>query len=96
MEDTDQHQSEFRSARKRRAVLTDTFEIQGKLKEEGVQMTFYPCFTELYSRMFHIAKRTTTETTWESLLCQKVTATTNVEHINITVVTDLWFLVHVS
>lgn len=41
----DQHQSAFRSAGKRRSVVTDVPETQGMFKEEGVQLTVYPCFT---------------------------------------------------
>lgn len=51
-------------------------------------MTFYPCSTYMYSPIFHLAKRTATKTTQDTLLCQDVTATTNVDNINITVVTD--------
>lgn len=38
--------------------------------------------------MFHVAKYTTTETTWDSLQRQDVTARTDVENINTTVATD--------
>lgn len=51
-------------------------------------MTVYPCFTYLYSPMFHVTKRTTTRTTWDSVLGQYITANTNLENNNTTVVTD--------
>lgn len=51
-------------------------------------MTFHSCFTDLYNGMTHIAKRTTTETTWDSILCEYVTATTDVENRNTTFVTN--------
>lgn len=46
-DETNHHQSVFRPARELWAVLTETAEIQGKLKQDGVQMKFYPCFTEV-------------------------------------------------
>lgn len=84
-EENDLHHSVFRSTRKRRAVLTDTTEIKA-LKEEVVQMKFYPCCTELYSLMFHLVKRTASKTTRNYLLRQDATAATDVENINTTVV----------
>lgn len=87
-QDNDHHQSIFHSGLKRWTVLTDTSEIQRTLKDMCVQMTFYSCFTYLYSRIFHLSKLTTSESTWDSLLCQEATATTDVKNINTIVVTD--------
>lgn len=78
----------FRGTGKHRAVVNEVEVIQNVLKHEGLQETWNPNFTDLYSSMFHLAKRKTTETTWKYLLCQNVAATTNVENIDTTVVTD--------
>lgn len=37
---------------------------ESKFKEEGVQLTFHPCFNDLCKRTFHLEKFTTIETTW--------------------------------
>lgn len=52
-------------------------------------MTVYPCFTELHSRMFHLAKLAMSENPWYYVICQHVTAATEVGNVNITVFTEL-------
>lgn len=44
-EHTDDHKSVFRSAGKRRAILTYTGEIQGASENEGAMITFSTYFT---------------------------------------------------
>lgn len=43
--------------------MTDVDEIESVLKEERVQLTLMPCLTEVYNRMFHLAKLTAMEET---------------------------------
>lgn len=88
-EGTDHHQSVFSSARKRRSLVIDIVETKGTLKEECVQMTFYPCLLDLYHQPdVYLAKHTRTERTLDSLLCQDVTVTTDMDNIITTFVTD--------
>lgn len=54
--------SVFHFARNRRAVMHCMDEMHSICKEI-FQLTFHPCFTELYRSMFHLAKHSTTETT---------------------------------
>lgn len=39
-------------------------------------------------RMFHLSKRTTTETMWELVICQAMDTRKDVKNIDTTVVTD--------
>ena len=57
-------------------------------EDEGVQLTIHPCFVEVYMRMFHLAKHTTTETTCETLFCQTLNDQTDMGNINKKAVTD--------
>lgn len=60
-------------------------------------MTFYPRFTELFSRIFHLAKRKCMVKIFDSLLCQYIKATTDVDSINPVVGVDLQgFMVFLS
>ena len=84
----DNTSSVFRVGRYRRQMGYNSEELHGMFKEEGVQLTFHPCFVEVYMRMFHLAKHTTSETTWESLFCDTLSDQTDMHSINKTIVTD--------
>lgn len=86
-EETNHHQSLFLSAQKGLSVETYAAEIQGIVKVDGFRMTIYPYDTEMHNRTFHFGKRTTTETTYSSLLCQNVTAITDAKNIQTTALT---------
>lgn len=45
-----------------------------------------PCFEDVYKRMFHLAKRVTTETTCYTLLQQEIDLKTDIENIDTTTV----------
>lgn len=68
-------QSVFTSGRTRSDMLCDVGDIQCVLKDEGAESALRPCFTQVYSRMFHLATKSTTETTLKALLCQMVNYT---------------------
>jgi len=93
----DNASSVFRAGRYRRQMGYNSEELHGMFKDEGVQLTFHPCFVEVYMRMFHLAKHTTTETTWETLFCQTLNDQTDMGNINKKAVTD-WrgFMVEAS
>lgn len=48
-------------ARTRRLLCTNVVDIFAMFKHKGVRLTFLPCFKEVYSSMFHLANRVTTE-----------------------------------
>lgn len=76
------HQFLFRCTCKRWSVVTDIADTEDKLKEEVYSWRFINVSKKLYSRLFRLAKRTTTEKIWNSLLCKALTDSTDVENIS--------------
>lgn len=62
-EHTDNRQSRFHSVLNLRVLLYCFEDIHSIFKDDGVQLTFHACFSELYARIFLLIKITTTETT---------------------------------
>ena len=81
-------QTVFRAVRRRANALLNMDELQNVFTRERVQLAIQPCFAEIYSRMFHLCKRTTTETTWQSLFVQTVDVETSLSDVDRTIVTD--------
>lgn len=84
----DHQQSAIHSICKRRSLVTDVWEHTRHLKRGGCPADVLSFFADLYSGMFHLTKRTTTETSWDCLLCQYDIANTYVDNINTVFVTD--------
>ena len=84
----DSEQSLFRASRRRANAVLDVDELQQVFTREGVQLAIQPCFAEIYARMFHLCKRTTTETTWYSLFIRSVDVDTDLSEVDRTIVTD--------
>lgn len=61
-ETNDNQQFVFRSGSYHHSKVHTVDDLNCIFKEEGVQLTFPPCFIELQTRMFHLSKRTATET----------------------------------
>lgn len=76
----------FQTQCRRRLVTTDVDKIANMLKEDIIQPTLLPCFSEVQNRMFHLANLTTTKK-WEAL-CQDVGPETAIEDIDSTVLGD--------
>lgn len=85
---TDNQLSVFCSGRNRPIMLHSVDKLHCIFKNEGMQNTFHSCLTKIYMQMFHVAKLTTTETTWESRLRQNVDATTHLISMEKTKVPD--------
>lgn len=78
----------FCSTLTRQPVINDVDNILQIFKNEGIQVTVLLCFTDVYNRMFHVAKRVPTGTTWDAFLRQEVIISTDVKNIDNTVVAD--------
>lgn len=87
-EKTDKKASVFRSTHNCRSSVYNFEKLHSILKEGRVQITFHWCFKEVYMRMVHISKPISAESTWVSLVCQKLLSETDVHDIENTLVTE--------
>lgn len=81
---TYQQQSVFRAGLHCRVFLYENY-----LKIRRCVVDVPPLFHTAVHKIFHSSRRNTTDTTWKDLFFQDFDSTTDVENINISLVTDL-------